>query len=219
MVAVHSTAVHTLESITTPVPHHCMRSAQTLSLPRLAKLLPVAVLALCGTAAVAAPPPKHAPAIVTPPLSGNSFRAVLSRSYRETSSKDEGDGVTTFVASFPSSNSIMFGKRDGFRKLTFFTSSTSRFAEYSSRNLAMYISVRDCKAPVLFMEARIFSPVGWVFLNRVGVLADGELALDQSLTDLKAQREVCQAVLKKLSRSWSQTRKLPCYAMYRGPSQ
>ena len=62
--------------------------------------------------------------------------------------------------------------------------------QYSNRTLTMYLSVRDCKAPVMFMEARVFSSRAWLFLNRVGVLADGELALDQSLADSKPQREV-----------------------------
>jgi len=134
------------------------------------------------------------PAVVTPPPAGNSFRAVLARMYTETSTKDEGDGSITFLSTFPSSSpkeiAAYFGERDGFRKITFFTSATSRFGKYSPEALMMYIAVRDCKSPVFFIRPRVFRS-SWIFMNGVSVLADADLVLNRPVEAAdKPSREV-----------------------------
>ena len=134
------------------------------------------------------------PAVVTPPPAGNSFRAVLARLYTETSTEDTGEGSITFLSTFPGSGAsgidAAFGKRDGFRKITFFTSVASTFGKYSPEALTMYLSVSDCKLPVLFMRPRVFRN-SWIFLNRVSILADADLVLDRPVeAEDKPSREV-----------------------------
>ena len=149
----------------------------------------VLLLALVATSGISAQPDKSEEGPITPPPDGNSFQAVLARSYVERSTKDEGDGVTSFMASFPSlPGNPMFGKRESLRKLTFFTTTGSTFGKYSDRSVTFYLAVKDCRAPVIFVEPRVLSHSG-IFLNRVSILADGELSLDQPLGDFKAQRE------------------------------
>lgn len=173
-----------------------------MSVPKLRQAIGIllAMYAFGGTCAQTPTKSKPAsqvqPAVITPPPPGNSFRAVLARAYTETSTKDEGDGVVTFMATIPSVNApervAFFAKRDGFRKLTFFTSVDSTFARYSAPVVYAYLSVPDCKAPVFFVSPRTFRSrsSSWLFLNRVAVLADGELLLDQSLADFKPHREI-----------------------------
>jgi hypothetical protein len=44
------------------------------------------------------------------------------------------------------------------------------------------ISLEDCKKPRLLMEVRHQSKSGWLFVNRVSVLADNELVLDHEFS-------------------------------------
>jgi hypothetical protein len=152
----------------------------------------VVVLVLLLASGVASSQTKKvSPAVVTPPPAGNSFKAFLSRTYTETSTKDEGDGVTTFVATIPNPGGptdLFFAERDAFRKLTFFTSSISQFGKYERPALVMYVSVPDCKAPVFILRPRTFMD-HWFILNRVAILADDELLLDQPLANFKLNRE------------------------------
>ena len=150
----------------------------------------ISALVACGGSA--APPRK--PPVVTPPPHGNSFRAVMARLYTETSTEDKGDGSITFLSAFPSSagngTDAAFGKRDGFRKITFFTSVASTFGKYSPEALTMYVAVPDCKLPVLFVSPRVFRNT-WLFMSRVSVLADADLVLDRTIeAEDKPSREV-----------------------------
>ena len=134
------------------------------------------------------------PAVVTPPPAGNSFRAVLARLYTETSTEDKGNGSITFFSSFPSSGAKgtdpAFGERDGFRKITFFTSVASTLGKYSPQAVTIYLAVPDCKSPVLLLRPRVFRD-SWLFVNRVSVLADADLVLDRTIqAEDRPSREV-----------------------------
>ena len=114
--------------------------------------------------------------------------------YTETSTEDKGNGNVTFFSSFSKSGSkdtdAAFGERDGFRRITYFTSVASTFGKYSPQALTMYIAVPDCKPPVFFVSPRVFRN-SWLFLNKVSVLADADLVLDREVeTDAKPTREI-----------------------------
>ena len=120
------------------------------------------------------------------------YRAVVA-TYSESSVKDEGDGVTSFVACFGDGGKgcgdFAIGKRDAFRKLRHYMPQWSWPGQYTDQYVQTYISLPDCGDPIYFLKPRHFSQRGWLFLNRLSVLSDGELVFDQDLSTFKVDRE------------------------------
>jgi hypothetical protein len=112
----------------------------------------------------------------------SDWTAALETLYVSTSKKDEGDGVTSFFANFGvpgqsrgEEHLTAFGKRDAFRNLRFYTPGIQMEIETS---LGEYISLRDGKLPVLFLKPYFFGPNGWLFMNHVAVMSDGEVVFE-----------------------------------------
>jgi hypothetical protein len=167
------------------------------------KSIVVAVLAVfavgacskpAATAATAAAPAASAPApapVVASPVAPSAtmtdWTAALEKLYVSSSKKDEGDGVTSFFSNFGSpgqskgeAHLTAFGKRDAFRNLRFYTPGIQLEIETSLEN---YISLRDGKLPVLLIKPYFFGPNGWLFINHVAVMADGEVIFERDFKD------------------------------------
>lgn len=132
--------------------------------------------------------------IKSPPLITKAdWQAALNGTYIESSSKTDEDGVTEFSACFEQGKQcdlFTFGKRDEFRKITFFTPPASKLNELGgSKYLHSYISLKDCQVPSIVLNARFFSKDGWLFMNNISILADGDLVIDQSFIDASVKRE------------------------------
>ena len=141
--------------------------------------------------------PSSAPLATIPPppppiTNADWYRAVTS-TYPESGVKDEGDGVTSFTACFGNGSKgcgdFAFGKRDAFRKLRHYTPQGSWLGKYTDQYVQTYIALPDCGDPIFFMQPRYFSHGSWLFLNRLSMLSDGELVLDQDLSQRKVNRE------------------------------
>ena len=113
----------------------------------------------------------------------------MTSTYVESSKKSEGDGVTTFMACFndPSTPAkCMFGKRDAFRKTTHFTPVGSTFQRYEFENhVFSYIALVECGMPIYFFVPRYSSEGGWLFIKKVAMLLDGDLALERDFSELR----------------------------------
>ena len=149
--------------------------------------------ASAATAAPASAPTAPAPAPVVaaipapPPPTMADWTAALNKLYVSTSEKDEGDGVTSFFANFGipgqskgEAHLTAFGKRDAFRNLRFYTPGIQMEIETS---LEDYISLRDGKMPVLLIKPYFFGPNGWLFINHVAVMSDGEVIFERDFKD------------------------------------
>ena len=166
-----------------------------------------AVLALWGcdqrTSDIAAPhaaaAASTAPVVkVARPVSMDEWKSALLSTYNESDTKDKGDGITESTANFHKHNGkegvlmLTFAKRDAFRKLrfyTFFGSSVLDIADVHTF-IKIYISVPDGKKAVFFMRPTYNGKRGWLFMNKVAIMVDGEVVLEKKFPSLEAKRDV-----------------------------
>lgn len=126
--------------------------------------------------------------------SKREWLAALNGTFKESSSKTDAQGVTEFGACFGTDEKgkcrdFMFGKRDAFKKAVSFTPAWSQLNEFGvDRYLHSRVVVPDCRSPSILLSARYFSKGGWLFLNRVSALADGELVLDHEFPNHEVNR-------------------------------
>jgi hypothetical protein len=157
----------------------------------------LAVFALGGcskpVAQAASGSPAAAVAPAAPPPTMADWTRALGSVYQEKQRKDEKDGVTSFLAYFefpPASKRIpralAFGKRDAFRNLRFYTPGVQLEIDTS---LETYISLRDGKMPVLVMKPYYFGPNGWLFMEQVAVMVDGEVVFSRDFKNIRVDTD------------------------------
>ncbi len=129
------------------------------------------------------------------------WKRALEASYvEEFSAKDEGDGITSSVAycfgaesrpdDLKECGDLMFVERDAFRRVRFFTPLNSKlYSALGDRYVFSYIALVDCGLPKYVLRPHYFSKHDWLFLNRVTIMAEGEVVLDRDLSKLKARRD------------------------------
>ncbi|HYE71198.1 MAG TPA: hypothetical protein VD932_06730 [Aquabacterium sp.] len=151
----------------------------------------------------ASPPPAAPAAVATAPPAPTleDWKKALASTYTEkprppTKGEKLEDGVSEFVACFDTEpavdgkcKNLMFGKRDAFRKLTHFTPGGSMLQSIvRDPYLRTYIAVRDCQPANYFMAPQFWGE-SWIFMNRLGVLVDGELVLDRDFESARVERD------------------------------
>jgi hypothetical protein len=124
------------------------------------------------------------------------WEAAVQATHVRSSVKTDKDGITEFAACFGKSEDgkkcdlFSFGKKDAFRHLTTYTPTGSGLARFSaSKYLHSYVSLPDCKRPVVVLSPHFFSKGGWLFMNKVAVMADGELVLERHFENAEVQRD------------------------------
>jgi len=156
-----------------------------------------AALAASGPPAASAAPAASVVAVAqaAPPPTMADWTEALESLYKQTKRKDgEKDGVTSSFAhfnNFPDAakrqpNAFAAEKRDAFRKVRFYTPGVQLEIDTS---LETYISLRDGKLPVLVMKPYYFGPNGWLFMNQVAVMADGEVVLEREFKNLEVDTD------------------------------
>ena len=128
---------------------------------------------------------------IPPPATMEEWTKIVTSLYKKSSESSDGDGVEEFMASFSESvgkGVVAFGKRDGFRKIRFFTMPMP-IRPSSPTQLKPYISLPDGGKPVLFLVAH-YSEDGWIFLQTVSVMANGEVIFERDFKDQKTSTEV-----------------------------
>lgn len=131
------------------------------------------------------------PRVITP----TEWRAALAAAYEAERLQDEGDGVTTFFACFARRSdakcaTTFSGKRDAFRKLWFFEPALSQWHRYGSPNYVhAYLSVKECELPKVLLNASYSSKRGWIFLNKMAVMADGDVVLEREVEHSHVERD------------------------------
>lgn len=138
----------------------------------------------------------------TPPAATkDDWLKAVKATYKEADTKSDRDGITTFTACFkygqelapngkPKCQLFAFGKRDAFRHITFFTPMHSELSEYSSsKYLHSYITVLDCERPNIMLSTHFFGKNGWLFMEKVAVMADNDIALEHSFEQHNVKRD------------------------------
>lgn len=147
------------------------------------------VLAACSkpseadkTASTSSPTAKVEKVSLAHAATPEEWRAALVSTYEESAVKDKGDGVTSFMAKFKLPNEGVrnaLGERDAFRKLRFYSVGIPM---QISTGMKAYISVKDNDRPVLFLQP-FYSGESWIFMNKIAVLVDGEIALEHECSN------------------------------------
>ncbi|NKI72358.1 hypothetical protein GN109_23305 [Collimonas pratensis] len=175
------------------------------------KILPVvmAFLALAGCsktdAVVEEAKTTIAPTAPTAPIAQvatmEEWTIALKSSYKEGNVEDKGDGITEFTAFFQNPDNkeeraFTFGTRDGFRKLRFYKPGIPMPILTA---LKTYVSVPDGKKPVLFLSPYFWSDNGWLFMNKVSIMVDGEIVLEHDLSNSDVQRDAGRGEVEEIA--------------------
>jgi len=104
------------------------------------------------------------------------------------------EGVTEFTACFGgvvdkhcATKEASAAKRDSFRKLRIYWASW--LGTLYGNKLGAYVSLRDNQSPSIVLVPHLFSENGWLFMNQVSVMVDGDVTIDQTFSALDAKRE------------------------------
>ena len=159
-----------------------------------------------GSPAVPAAPATNVP--LQPPVTLQDWQAAVASTYTEWDRKNLGDGVSEFYACFGERDEkgkcpglAFAGKRDAFRKLTHLTplgTSWQRLA--ADQYLGSYIALADCQPPSYFLKVQYQRTGGsWLFINKVAVLADGNVVLERDFSDAynQVERDVLPNAVKE----------------------
>lgn len=169
----------------------------------LSKLMLVAIIAALGAAGCSresadAPKAESAPAVAKAKPTKEDWDNALKASYTLEDSKDQGDGITEYRAAFEvGKEKPLYArvKRDAFRKLRHWRTTghaAQSLAEFTYKYLKKdrgsgvfayaYIALSDYSTPTFFIHPkRLYERSGMITLNRIGILVDGELALDKEI--------------------------------------
>ncbi|RDJ98503.1 hypothetical protein DN412_40895 [Cupriavidus lacunae] len=79
-------------------------------------------------------------------------------------------------------------KRDAFRKLFFFTPPTF-LSINASTNVHSYISIKDNDAPNLLISTYFHNKHGWLFIEKLSIMADGDVILEQDFPHSGVKRD------------------------------
>jgi hypothetical protein len=149
-----------------------------------------------GTASAPVAAPVPAPKPVALAVTKVDWEQAIKATYDEKSTKTDGEGVTEFTACFKRAADgkkceiFEFGRRDAFNKTVSFTPGSSKLAELaSSKYLHAYIGVPDCQRPFIALKAHFFGKSGWLFMDKVAVLADGNLVLEHQFDNAAVHRD------------------------------
>ncbi len=123
----------------------------------------------------------------------DEWRAALASSYLPTPWRDNGDGITEFMARFgdkANKDSVLtFGKRDAFRNITIFTTAASQLRGMLGPNVRSYVSIIDGKKPSILLNPFFFGKNGWLFMNKLSVMVDGKVIFEDDFSKEPVERE------------------------------
>lgn len=132
---------------------------------------------------VAAPPPTYTKA---------DWVSAISAVFTVVNPEENTDGTTKSLACFgelEDCKNMAFARHDPFNKLRVFVPTGSQLYESMPQYLQTQIVLPDCGDPIYVLRPIYFSNNRWLHINRFGILADGELILDQSVADLPKDLE------------------------------
>ncbi len=121
----------------------------------------------------------------------DEWKTALASIYTRSQVEDKGDGITKFMASFHFDNdkrndAVAFGTRDEFRKLTIFQGGLPLKIATCVKT---YVSLLDGKSPVLFLAPYYWSENGWLFMNKIAVMVDGDVVFERNFENTNVDRD------------------------------
>jgi len=151
---------------------------------------PQAAAAAAAPAPAPAPPPK-------PPYTKVQWQEAFRSSFEETQkeSSDE-EGITEYMACGKrrpdgSCSLLTFGKRDAFCKLDHLTALSTRLNATTRPEsyVGIYIAALECEEPSIMVAPTINRRGGWLLMEKVALMADGEVVLERDFSKGRVKRE------------------------------
>lgn len=136
----------------------------------------------------------------TPVYTKELWRSDLLKPFHVSGVEIDDDGMTTYLACQNSAwtsdgkckdGYFAFGKRDAFRKLDHLTPTWTRLdgSLNSASSIGIYIAAVECKHSEIIMAPAVHEKSGWLFMKKVSLLADGELAFERNFELHEVDRE------------------------------
>lgn len=150
------------------------------------------ILILAGCSESPAPQKMNQPTpstVVRAPTPGE-WKAALLGTYEESKVRDQGDGVTNFMAKFAGVPAGIdpqaMGTRDAFRKLRIYHAG---FSVNVVTGVKAYISVPDNERAILFLSPYYWGKDGWLFMNKISIMVDGDVIFEKDLKDVSRETQ------------------------------
>jgi hypothetical protein len=151
------------------------------------------LLAACdqNTATQVAGPVIAASAPTSKPATIDEWRQSIKFTYEESQVKKTEEGVTEFVGLFPKKGGVFaFGKHDVFHKAYIFKPASTQMQWDLGPNVRCYVVVPEGMPPSIVISPQYWGKSGYIFLNKLAILVDGELLFEKAFqfSDVKRGR-------------------------------
>jgi hypothetical protein len=136
--------------------------------------------------------PSPAPLPAKAPATMGEWKAALLSTYEEAYVEDKGDGITEFIAKFQKDGKLllMFSKRDAFKKMRVYTCFDSSSLDSTIGGyIKSYVGVLDGNRASFVMQPTYFGKDGWLFMNKVAIMVDGEVVLEKEIPSSEVERD------------------------------
>lgn len=131
-----------------------------------------------------------------PAYTKKEWRAALKSTFEESAVKTDEDGITEYSACFKKKDDgkcalFAFGKRDAFRKIDHLTPIHTRLNRIvnAQTQVGTYIAAIECEAPSLLLEPAVNKRGGWLFMEKVAFMADGDVVLERDFEHNRVDRD------------------------------
>ena len=132
-------------------------------------------------------PPERVATPPKPPYTKDEWRAAFKSAFVENNPKTNYDGITEYTACFQNEEGgkcpvFTFGKRDAFRKIDYLTPAHTELNNIGNiqTHIGTYIAAIECQPPSLLIAPKINRKGGWLFMEKISFMADGEVILERA---------------------------------------
>lgn len=131
-----------------------------------------------------------------PPFTKTEWRRAYNTAFAETKPTSDDQGITSYGACFGRKDDgkceiVAFGKRDAFRKIDHLTTIHTSFNRIGDVTtfVGTYLSAIECKSPSLLISPSVNKKGGWLFMEKVALMADGDVVLEREMTTAQVDRD------------------------------
>lgn len=130
------------------------------------------------------------------PYTKTEWRAAFKSTFEESEVKTDNDGITEYSACFQKKEDgkcdvFAWGKRDAFRKIDHLTPPMTKWNNggREASHVGAYIAAVECDSPSLLIAPTVNGKNGWLFMEKVAFMADGEVVLERSFEHNRVDRD------------------------------
>lgn len=150
--------------------------------------------------AAASEPETPAPAVVEPrkPYTSDDWRRDFRALFEARQSKSDGEGRTTYQACVdPAPDGKTCGMsfqaaHDGFKKTDYLRPALTAFRRIGDLKpmVDVYVAASECEEPIAVIRPTFNSKNGWMFMDKLSLMADGDVVFEKSAAPGDVKRDV-----------------------------